>query len=141
LHRIVYISYSLIKPSDLKSSLQNISEIASSRNKLKHISGQLIAIHGYFIQLLEGEFTELNELMNKINQDSRHSGIQVIYDSPISQRLLSDWSQMEVITDPRLVAPLNKCIEGIASLPVNTVISEENTIEIMKTLMSYHRPK
>ena len=125
LYRTVYISHSTIPDNLLKTQLDDIKHTSSKNNLGRKISGQLVHCHHTFIQILEGEEQSLKTLLSKIEQDSRHCGMQVIFSAAIDVREYPDWQQMEVITDEARLAKFGQYIQSIAALPLNTISSTQ----------------
>ena len=62
------------------------------RNEARHITGMLLYLDPFFIQVLEGEEAIINNSFNLIKQDSRHHKVSLIYKKPIEERSFSNWS-------------------------------------------------
>ena len=56
------------------------------------VTGMLLYLDPFFLQVLEGEETVVDMLFNFIKQDSRHHKISVIYKKPIAKRSFLDWT-------------------------------------------------
>jgi len=67
--------------------------------------------------------------------------MQVIYSNSIKSRYLNDWSQMEVITDLERIPQLSRYLEELASFPVNTILTDESSRDIVRVLEDYHSLK
>lgn len=74
-----------------------------------------------FIQALEGPKSDVLNLIESIKEDQRHSGLTLIYAENIKQRRYKSWRQMKVISDESLLSKFSKSLEGLASLPLNTL--------------------
>ncbi len=56
------------------------------------ITGMLLHCDGCFIQALEGPKDQVVALLKVIARDSRHQGLQVLFEGPIKERRFSQWS-------------------------------------------------
>lgn len=87
---LVYISTAsnLYKESELAKILKG----ARSNNSNLGISGMLLCKDGSFLQVLEGDETQVKMLFQKISRDSRHKGVTIVHQSSSDQREFPDWS-------------------------------------------------
>lgn len=90
LMHIIYASRSTIDFSN--DDILDLLAVARKRNKESNITGMLLFDQGSFLQVLEGEEHVVNELFNKISQDSRHGGIVKIISEAIPKRHFNNWS-------------------------------------------------
>ena len=65
-----YLSRSLV--SWTQSELETLLEHSRSKNRDRGITGAMMHVQGYFLQLLEGPETVVNTVFNIIEQDPRH---------------------------------------------------------------------
>ena len=75
-------------------------------NKVHHITGVLCQGTGFFLQMLEGERTVVNQLYGRILRDSRHKDVEMVSLHEISQRKFSHWSMALIDlsdTDPMVM--------------------------------------
>lgn len=63
-----------------------------SHNADRAVTGMLLYGNGTFLQVLEGPERVIDELLDVIEEDPRHTGMQILYRKGISQREYSDWS-------------------------------------------------
>lgn len=88
--RIIYLSSATKFMSDFE--LNNLLEMARVNNKTKSITGLLLYIDGDFIQIIEGNDFEVNNLYSNIQFDKRHKNIICVSDEKITKRQFPDWS-------------------------------------------------
>jgi len=88
--RIIYLSTATKLMSDLQ--LNNLLETARKQNFSKNITGLLIYMDGNFLQIIEGDDLEVNNLFNKISFDKRHKNIICVNDEIIEKRQFPDWN-------------------------------------------------
>ena len=89
IHQIVYSS--LASKKMLKSDLVIILRKARTNNRISDITGLLMYIDGYFLQILEGSEDNVREIYNKISLDVRHKDCQIIYEGDSDKRFFSRW--------------------------------------------------
>ena len=89
LYCLVYTSVSSQKMSD--DDLKKILEKSREKNRKSNVTGMLLYLDPYFIQVLEGEEETIDSIFNTINQDSRHQKVSIIYKQPLDKRYFSNW--------------------------------------------------
>lgn len=72
--------------------LLSLLQVARANNANKGITGMLLYHNGIFVQVLEGEEHELDELLSVIKRDGRHKALRVLERRPIGRREYPDWS-------------------------------------------------
>lgn len=90
IHQIFYVSKA--KPQITEEEIESILSTAKNFNKTKNISGALLFRGGMFLQLLEGDRTEVEALYAKIEKDPRHTHVIKFFGLTGSKRLFSEWS-------------------------------------------------
>ncbi|MBB5395467.1 BLUF domain-containing protein [Mucilaginibacter sp. AK015] len=87
---IVYISTAV----KLMEDEQLVNLLNSARNmNLKHqVTGVLLYSEGTFIQVLEGNSSDVDHILSKIETDSRHKNLITLVDEPITERNFPEWS-------------------------------------------------
>ncbi len=92
LRRLVYRSrQSPLAVADLEFEVCNIVRSSIRNNRLTNLSGLLVTLQGYFIQVLEGTPEHLDETYRRITADSRHTDLEILSSEPAAQRLFRDW--------------------------------------------------
>ncbi len=97
LAQIIYISR-----SRHKMELGKIVEIAAhseSNNAKLDISGALLAVGQHFMQLLEGELSDIIQLYEKIRQDVRHTEVRCLLCKNVTKRLFPKWGMRLLDTE------------------------------------------
>lgn len=80
------ISYVSTAQSNLSAEhLENLLENTVIKNNALDISGILICSEGNFFQLLEGEKEKVNDLFDRIKEDTRHTNLIKFVDKPTLQ--------------------------------------------------------
>ena len=88
--QIAYIS-SATQPMS-QPALLDLLQSCREHNADRGVTGMLFYCNGTFLQVLEGEERVIDELLDVIDQDPRHTGIQIIQRKAIQHREYSDWS-------------------------------------------------
>jgi hypothetical protein len=73
------------------AGLQGILVDARAGNEARNITGALIFIDGYFLQVLEGEKDTVIALIRSIITDSRHTDVKVIHEMEVDHRMFGTW--------------------------------------------------
>lgn len=68
-------------------------------NKINHITGVLCQGKGFFLQILEGDRSVVNQLYGRITRDTRHKDVEMISLQEISERQFGDWSMALIDLD------------------------------------------
>ena len=72
-----------------------VSELVASSedsNQDAGITGVLLATESHFLQVLEGDFDEVNELFVRIVRDPRHAKIRLVAFNCVDSRLFGGWA-------------------------------------------------
>lgn len=89
LSNLVYVSSAIREMSD--DDLLEILNTAREFNKAQNISGLLLYREGFFIQVLEGDYANVQALFEQISKDSRHYNVIKLYHEAIEQRKFGQW--------------------------------------------------
>lgn len=90
MHQLIYVSSAR---ADLgEDDLHDILSRARKTNRELGITGMLVYLDGYFVQVLEGERECVRDLYAKIEADPRHVDAKVVTESDIAERDFLDWS-------------------------------------------------
>lgn len=90
LYCLVYTSIANQKMSD--DDLKDLLKKTRNKNETSAVTGMLLYLDPFFIQVLEGEEAMVNGLFNRIKQDSRHHKVSLLYKKPIEERSFSNWT-------------------------------------------------
>ncbi len=94
MYHLIYKSKPL--ESNNQDLLLSIFEASQKKNKELNITGLLLATDKHFIQLLEGDKSEINQLYHNIAKDARHTELEIISFQPIEKRSFPEWT-MKII--------------------------------------------
>ncbi|MFM7697002.1 MAG: BLUF domain-containing protein [Limnohabitans sp.] len=68
-------------------------------NKINQVTGVLCQGKGFFLQILEGERSVVNQLYGRITRDTRHKDVEMISLQEISARQFGIWSMALIDLD------------------------------------------
>jgi len=88
--QITYISRTTepMSPESLLALLQQ----CLTNNASSGVTGMLLYGNQTFLQVLEGDEKAVDDLVEKISKDARHSAVQLLHRRPIERRQYADWS-------------------------------------------------
>jgi hypothetical protein len=92
MHILFYCSVASKEMSD--DDILDILKVARENNSQKNITGILVFQKKTreFMQILEGEKEAVFDLLDKIHDDERHTGLELVYDLKNEERTFKDWS-------------------------------------------------
>ena len=74
-----------------EAELHRLLQSAQARNKAANITGLLIYDNGRFFQCIEGPAQSVETVWNAIRQDTRHTDVELLGNSPTSKRFFANW--------------------------------------------------
>lgn len=90
MYRLIYKSRSSNRIDwDLVNEIIRTSE---AHNVEEGISGVLLATESHFLQVIEGEFEQVNRVFMRIARDTRHDEVQLIAFDCVESRLFGGWA-------------------------------------------------
>ena len=91
------LTYTSLARIDLTANdLEAIHRTAREVNALEGITGLLIFNGTHFLQIVEGVPDAIDELVERLRRDGRHSGLEIRDERKIEARSFPDWS-MELV--------------------------------------------
>ena len=91
------LTYTSLARIDLTANdLEAIHRTAREVNALEGITGLLIFNGTHFLQIVEGVAAAIDELVERLRRDARHSGLEIRDERKIEARSFPDWS-MELV--------------------------------------------
>ena len=90
MYRLVYVSTAADDLSE--EDIEQILNVSQSNNNERFLTGFLAHNGNSFMQALEGERDEVDEIYARIKQDKRHTGVAQIIGEPVEKRAFPDWS-------------------------------------------------
>ena len=94
LKSLTYTSYAALDFD--AGQLEDIHRTARDLNALDGISGLLVFNGTRFLQVIEGSETAVNDLVERLRRDPRHTGFEIRDERNIERRSFPDWS-MELV--------------------------------------------
>jgi hypothetical protein len=92
LQRLIYRSRQAASVvNDLEFEVGNIVRSSIRNNRMVNLSGLLVTIQGWFVQVLEGAPDQLEATYQRIAADTRHLEPEVISFEAIARREFRDW--------------------------------------------------
>lgn len=88
--QLIYASHA--KQAFNEIELISLLKAARTKNLKLNITGMLLYKDGIFMQLLEGDETEVRKLFSTIKHDNRHEKVVVLFEKTCDHSVLSDWS-------------------------------------------------
>lgn len=120
-----------------QDDLEAILRISRENNARLGITGMLLYGNNTFVQILEGEEKAVNELVEKIKRDSRHTDFHVLKKKTIDRREYADWSM-----DFKRVSGEDfqsvKGLENLVEMDFNTTFLGSHA-SIVESLMEHFR--
>ena len=95
--KLTSVTYTSLARLDLQSAdLEDIHRTAREVNALEGITGLLVFNGTHFLQIIEGAEDAIDELVEKLRRDPRHTGFEVRDRQRVDARSFPDWS-MELV--------------------------------------------
>ena len=115
------------------AALHTLLRKARARNSFYGVSGMLLYNAGSFLQVLEGEASNLQIIRDSIFRDARHANTKVLGDKPIERREFEAWS-MGFIDTSLIVQP-----EGLVNYNRMQSLLTLNDSQARKYLDFFHQ--
>jgi hypothetical protein len=90
LRQVVYLSRASATCDD--EQVYELSRASRERNQAYDVTGLLLYDGSRFIQAIEGPHDAIEETMDRITKDDRHTSIEIATDRVIEHRQFGDWS-------------------------------------------------
>ena len=115
LKTLTYTSRARIDLTD--EELNDIHQTARHLNALDGITGLLLFDGARFLQIIEGADSAIDDLVERLRLDDRHSAFEVRDDRHVEHRSFSDWS-MELL---RVSAGYRRARDEVATILPDSV--------------------
>lgn len=135
---MIQISYiSKATESMSQDDLEGILRTSRENNARLGITGMLLYGNNTFVQTLEGEEKPVNELIDRIKRDTRHTDFQVLKKKTIDRREYADWSMdFKQVSGKEFQAV--KGLEQLVEKDFNRTFLESHA-SIVESLMEHFR--
>ena len=91
------VTYTSLARLDLQESdLEDIHRVAREQNALDGVTGLLVFNGTHFLQIIEGSEKAIEDLIERLRRDPRHSGFEIRDRRKVEARSFPDWS-MELV--------------------------------------------
>ncbi|WP_205480497.1 BLUF domain-containing protein [Sphingomonas arenae] len=91
------LTYTSLASLDLTSEdVENILRSAREQNAIEGITGLLVFNGTHFMQVVEGSTQAIDDLVERLRRDRRHSGVEIRDQREIQERFFPDWT-MELV--------------------------------------------
>ena len=95
--KLTSLTYTSLARLDLQTTdLEDIHRTAREQNALDGITGLLVFNGTHFLQIIEGSESAIEELVERLRQDPRHTGFEIRDRQKVDARSFPDWS-MELV--------------------------------------------
>jgi len=133
---IVYISSA--KLSLTHGEILNIVEDSRINNEKNGLTGLLLFNSGNFMQLLEGEESDVDALYRKIEKDRRHAEVKLLLKEPITHRNFSNWTMgFKDIDKLKEINP--ELFSSFLTDDLNFSVYQQNPYKALKFLETFKR--
>lgn len=96
LEQLVYVSRS-VRAVNSAIGMSDILAEARPNNARDGITGCLTAVDGRFVQVIEGEPDKLDDLVNRLLRDERHTELRVLERRTVPTRTFPDWDMLSPV--------------------------------------------
>jgi len=94
--QLVYVSRS-VRSVNSAIGMSDILAEARPNNARDGITGCLTAIDGRFVQVIEGEADKLDDLLNRLLRDDRHTDMRVLERRTVDTRAFPQWDMLSPV--------------------------------------------
>lgn len=136
MHLIVYTSQATFPLKRMPNVLPSIIA-ASRRNNLRNeLTGVMFEHRGRFLQFLEGPQQKVLNTFERIAADSRHTNVEILFDSPIRERGCPNWAMdaLDLPKDADLCQDQLKLI--CENYSRNFIVQTDTILSIIKGFLS-----
>jgi hypothetical protein len=133
--QLMYVSTAVWKMEN--DDLSSILDVSRANNRQLGLTGLLLHLDRGFLQVLEGPKDAVLEIFGRIERDRRHTGLRILFQHDVSDRLFGDWS-MGFDRWSR-DAPRTAGVFEITADAIQNIISPEKAVEIAVLLRSFYR--
>lgn len=88
--QVAYFSAAL--PTITDKDVHDILRASSRNNRRNDLSGMLLLLDGTFFQVLEGDRDRIEETLQRISRDPRHTGVLRVVEKERDERSFPDWT-------------------------------------------------
>jgi len=90
LHRVIYASEAVGATGVSTLSIAQILGASEVNNRRDGITAAVMFHSGHIVQVIEGKRADIDRLMRRLLADRRHTGVRILIDTPISNRVVRE---------------------------------------------------
>jgi hypothetical protein len=94
MRQLIYSSVSTAISGRAADDIPGIVRQAVARNGLEGVTGLLYCENDQFLQAVEGPEDSIADLLERLENDSRHRDLRVLVDRPMDEREFGDWTMI-----------------------------------------------
>ncbi len=132
LERIVYCSRSNVSTDNLLV-ISEILAVSDRNNRRDDLTGALAINDGWFLQVIEGQTAQLDNLLRRLQVDKRHRDFKVLQRREIKTRLFGDWSMTSERITPAVGSDLTAIIDECRNHPEDAVAGLLRIVSVKET--------
>ncbi|MDX2191195.1 MAG: BLUF domain-containing protein [Bacteroidota bacterium] len=134
-----YTCYTSIANNNLdEKQILDILNSARKNNIVNGITGMLLYIDDNFIQIIEGNKEDVNNLYQKIINDDRHLGVKIISQGNIKERFFPNWVMgFKVLTKYDLEEMVN--LNGVGYFTIEDLLNKSKPHIAIEFLKSFYK--
>ena len=135
---IYYIIYTSVPSGEVSQKVvDEITDKSIAWNTDHGITGMLLCMENQFLQLLEGDENDVNEIFEKIRQDPRHQNVSVRIRGYSDDRVFSEWSMGSWMLSNENLNELSALedLKNPLADPVNTSLQSKKYFMMMDNLL------
>jgi hypothetical protein len=110
----MYRSRNRIPDAERKQQLGALFTQARANNKGRGVTGALLLLDDWFVQVLEGDEPTVRAVYARIERDPRHERIALLDARPVDERVFARWAMARVSVDGEPDIPLIAHPDGIS---------------------------
>lgn len=113
---LLYASRSTIPANEAEAAVEALVDVSRSRNETLGLTGCLIFGGGRFAQVLEGDQAVVQDIVDRISRDDRHTDFAVLEQGTIPARRFMGWALgyagPSLFVRRRITAPIAEASRG-----------------------------
>ena len=133
LERMVYCSTANV-PTDSLYFIADILSVSQRNNERDGLTGALAISDGWFLQVLEGRSSALDNLLRRLKTDTRHRDVVILSRHRVVGRLFAEWSMHSARITPAIGDDLRLLIDECRVSP------EDATAALLKLVSTMSGP-
>ena len=146
--QLVYVSRS-VRGVNSAIGMSDILAEARPNNARDGITGCLTAIDGRFVQVVEGQADKLDDLINRLVRDERHTELRVLEPRTVSERAFPQWDMLSPVLVTAEIDDLRSLLRDDSGGrlddfigPLQTALARQSEVlHETRTLSESHRPQ